>query len=368
MLVDIQTRQVQFTCQVGVPFENRQGGEVLAHCLPLVTHAVQPGSVSCYHWYFNKQPGVKTSEWSRELLDNLINRVQEFRNERHVAFLLLQHPVSGPEFSWVDSKLLSLFKHHVKLALLLFAKTQEGLVSAKLESDLLNRLNFGLAVADSKGRIIRYNDAAWRCLNDWDGLYLSEGAITTDPGIESPFWQDIQQALEKDQAGIKIVTRPSGKQPYQICYLPVTDSIKSVAGKPFAVLFLFDASHGSAGLSGFIELAYNMSKVESRLACAISRGMSPEDYATTYDLGISTVRTHLKSIFRKTSTKGQAHLTKLLSGIEMVEVAADCKIKPRVKPKRRRNRSAVDISGVIDSLEAATAEHAGTEEQATTQE
>jgi DNA-binding CsgD family transcriptional regulator len=67
---------------------------------------------------------------------------------------------------------------------------------------------------------------------------------------------------------------------------------------------------------------FGLSSAEARLARALCHGDSLEDYARDEGLRLPTVRTQLSATFKKTGTKRQAALVRLIAGIPVVRDAA----------------------------------------------
>ena len=69
---------------------------------------------------------------------------------------------------------------------------------------------------------------------------------------------------------------------------------------------------------GFIfarESKRRVTPAEARVACALVRGLSPQEAADACGVALGTVRTQLKAVFAKTRTRRQAELVRLLIGL-----------------------------------------------------
>ena len=61
-----------------------------------------------------------------------------------------------------------------------------------------------------------------------------------------------------------------------------------------------------------IAAAFQLTAAEARIAAAVSAGRTPQQCAALLNIKVSTVRTQLVSVFRKTGTSSQAHLARLI--------------------------------------------------------
>lgn len=85
-----------------------------------------------------------------------------------------------------------------------------------------------------------------------------------------------------------------------------------------AMVVLHDSSAKTHHIREYLQQGYGLKAAEIRLAEALAKGITPEDYATSAELQISTVRTQLRSIFLKTGTKRQSDLVRLMSDVPRV--------------------------------------------------
>lgn len=76
--------------------------------------------------------------------------------------------------------------------------------------------------------------------------------------------------------------------------------------------FAADANVASQGL---LRGLFDLSAAEAGIATSLASGLSPGQIAEQRGVGITTVRTHLAQIFRKTGTSQQAQLVALLKGM-----------------------------------------------------
>lgn len=61
-----------------------------------------------------------------------------------------------------------------------------------------------------------------------------------------------------------------------------------------------------------ISAAFRLTPAEGRIAAAVGLGQTPQEYATSRQLKVSTIRSQLTSVYRKTGAGSQAHLARLI--------------------------------------------------------
>jgi DNA-binding CsgD family transcriptional regulator len=68
----------------------------------------------------------------------------------------------------------------------------------------------------------------------------------------------------------------------------------------------------SSPRAGVLQEVFGLTPTEAKLAAALCRGACLSDVAIELAIGLSTVRSHLKSVMLKTNTRRQAELVALL--------------------------------------------------------
>ena len=108
---------------------------------------------------------------------------------------------------------------------------------------------------------------------------------------------------------MKCLARPSADGPGAIAGLrPLTFD----DAEPAIALFIMQAGQTSHhGIDGLAE-AFGLSKAEARILKALAETQDPAEAAVRLNLALSTVKSHLRKIFQKTSTSRQADLLRLV--------------------------------------------------------
>ena len=342
LMMDASTSLVHFYAQVGIPVRFHESGEIFIHCIPVppAQHCSNGNALpGTYNWFFLKPSGCHAEEWIRVLLTDLSSQVKAIRGESSQAWLVLQNPsLSGRDFAWIDSGLINFLHFHVRLAVLLFGKNHDSQAINPMEPEILNRLKMGITCVNGQGLIAYYNNAFAELLHEGDGLYILNDRLSTHPDTQCFLLADIgEAAMKKNLAGIRIIERPSGRLSYQLCYMPLPDSVRDMTGQPVYLIFLFDPETTSNSLARFMELAYGLSKTESRLAAHVCGGLSVEEYAAQENVSVATARTQLRSIYKRTKTKGQARLAILVRGLELLNFPENLEKSKKKKFRGQRD-------------------------------
>ena len=110
-----------------------------------------------------------------------------------------------------------------------------------------------------------------------------------------------------------IVMRRDGRLPVVMRVLPVDGAARSPFLGARAILIFSGLDDDEAEQSAMLRQAFLLTPSEARLALCLADGKSLEEAAPEMAVAQETVRSHLKSVFRKTATHRQGELIALVS-------------------------------------------------------
>ncbi len=139
-------------------------------------------------------------------------------------------------------------------------------------------------------------------------------------GVGDRSAEPLQGAIAKAALGQSTVlpftiASPEGLRAGILRMAPVADNPAFVTCFPQAIAICsinarFRAVEGIVAES--LARRYNLTPTEMKVLNALCDGMNPAQIATSFQIGLTTVRTHLKSLFRKTGSRRQADLVRLV--------------------------------------------------------
>jgi PAS domain-containing protein len=185
----------------------------------------------------------------------------------------------------------------------------------------LDRLAAAVIVADSDGSVIQTNRAAERILQRGDGLVIRNGNLGVLHVVDSARLEAFIAAAAAEQKtaaaiGRMRVQRHDGHPPYILTVAPLGADL-SVYGRPLALIVLADPDQQSPSERDLAEF-FGLSPAESRLAVALLAGRKLGEVAGDFGVQITTLRTQLSSILRKTGVTRQVDLIRLLSSVPVI--------------------------------------------------
>ncbi len=194
-----------------------------------------------------------------------------------------------------------------------------GTLGAKQQvtTNLLDRHANAIVVLDGKNQVLYANRKAETLCAQQDGLALSKHGLSLPrAGDALKLHGLLEQAGGRDGpslGGAMQVERPSGKRPFglMVAPAPAHDSPLSL-WQPATCIVINDPEESPQPQAERLRAAYGLTPAESRLASLLATGESLRATAEQLHISYGTARTRLASIFRKTNTRRQGELVRLL--------------------------------------------------------
>ena len=173
---------------------------------------------------------------------------------------------------------------------------------------------------DDQARVIYLNSAAQELVGAEDGIALADGMLSLSDASAD---RDLSQALERViggqwtthlRAGAEVLApRPSGARPLLLVATPVAASnpIATVSAPVRCVLFAFGEREDTA-LLGRVQRLYGLTAAEAEIAVGLATGKSLAELAAERGTRVTTVRTQLGKILKKTDARRQSNLVSMI--------------------------------------------------------
>ena len=187
-------------------------------------------------------------------------------------------------------------------------------------SNVTNALGFikRAAIAlDRFGSVLDVNPLAKTILAGADIRMVDQRLVMRDRRAQSifnDFLDRMRIATDLDALAVApIVIRREGRLPIVIRILPVDGAARSPFLGARAILILSGVDESEAEQLAMLRQAFRLTPSEARIAVCLAAGKSLEEAAQEMAIAQETVRSHLKSIFRKTGTHRQGELVALVA-------------------------------------------------------
>ncbi len=266
-------------------------------------------------------------EWQKSVMYNKASKPWGLHGE--CVCVLERGDVTGlvsgflrhPDQNDIDPEVFSmvaLMGQHLHRAIMLQSrldKLEEALIQS---SNVLDLIQFGLALYGSDRSLLFVNAAARRMLEGGDGLRLAKNEIIIGDREANDQFEALLDAIYRPNltlaqraGGLVVAPRLSCFRPYSLMVVPM-ESKRAGMETVSAAVFLFDPMSPRATALELFVSSYNLTRSEAELAHCLALGESLEVVALKRGVSRNTVKSQLHSIFAKTDTSRQSELVSLL--------------------------------------------------------
>jgi DNA-binding CsgD family transcriptional regulator len=186
--------------------------------------------------------------------------------------------------------------------------------------DVLDGNSRAIIILDRQARVLFANRAALNLVSAQDGIILSPEGLSLQRRIDDRKLQQlIGEALAISEnasgisSGVMHAYRPSGKRPFSVFVSPLSQSsILMTVARPAVCVLIADPERQDVLPENVLRKLFGLTPAETRLAVRLARGDALLAVAAELEITYATARTQLGVIFRKTGTRRQGELIKLL--------------------------------------------------------
>ncbi|MBP9086378.1 MAG: hypothetical protein KBG15_09700 [Kofleriaceae bacterium] len=243
-----------------------------------------------------------------------------FRNDHNYVTFGLMRPQkakgNGEREAARVRPLVSHLTSAMRVRLALQAR-QAAPISARVP---MNGLPFAALLVDKSGRVVELNDRADALLREGQLLALRHGGLAVAAALEHRrFLAALAQAtlaLDPQSATVAIAVRQRS------AWLIITPAGRSTQ-HPCAFVHVLEEQPCAVPSAQALRSMFGLTPAETLVAIAIAQGQTPTEIAAQHTLALSTVRSQLSAVLRKTRTSRQADLVRLFTRLTMAGVASD---------------------------------------------
>jgi DNA-binding CsgD family transcriptional regulator/PAS domain-containing protein len=221
-------------------------------------------------------------------------------------------PLRSGHFPESTLEMMRLLLPHFERA----AKLHTKLGSLQAGFDSLDMLTSSVILVRPSGEVWQMNRSARELIGKHDGLGIVLGRLSAwNQEEKSKLQAAIQRACGAAMGnslaldGRLVIHRQSGKRPLVLFVAPLRSSRLFHSGSAVgAVVFVNDPEREAPLSPSVLQLAYGLTRAQSRLAIAIARGHDLNEYCEQAGVRRTTARAHLRLIFDKLGVRRQAEL------------------------------------------------------------
>ena len=177
----------------------------------------------------------------------------------------------------------------------------------------MDQLSFGVIIIDKEHQVIHDNRLAAHLL-DTSGVLVKRHGKLRSLTKDQEFIRMLNNSLSwSDSPGLYGINLYSSTKGVEVQVWATALTGTGTDSEQCAILVINDPSANTIASSNLLKTLYGFTPKESELALALGNGLTLNEYCARAFITVNTARTHLKSIYRKTSTNRQVDLIRLLS-------------------------------------------------------
>lgn len=225
-----------------------------------------------------------------------------------------------PAFTETDYCALRELLPHLERVVVVNSRVTQAQQLAELTAGAFDRVAMGVVLLDALGRPLLTNREARRIVAEADGFAILEDGPAATRHDETRTLRATIRSVGGDDHGpgssrgrALRLSRPSGRADYQVVVVPLPRRCQPEDGVGVvAVLFVSDPERSDQIVDYMLGNLFGLTEAEVRLVTRLLAGSTLTDAAETLGLSRNTVHSQLASVFRKTGTRRQSELVKLV--------------------------------------------------------
>lgn len=292
-----------------------------------LTLKVGPGAVIACHHHFDDR-FVSKDEFYQDFLLSfglryMLGGCLSHRERADANLALLRDPKHGPFEAEHESLLVRLMPHFNR-SLRLMDHTQKLVMSGDVATVGQDAASLAVIAVNRTGQLLYCNHIGEALLRAAKVLRINNGVLACANGVQQKGLAEILAAILKTGRPANLLLNASIRpdERYSVTLIPLPKhGAFSLTGEPDGVLcMVLPLDHRRLATASQLMQLFGLSAAEARLARALSAGETLEIYALENDLKLPTIKSQLRSVFKKTGTNRQAALVRLIVGIPAVRV------------------------------------------------
>jgi DNA-binding CsgD family transcriptional regulator len=241
----------------------------------------------------------------------------QIETDVHQSISLMRPRLLG-EFEQADLDNCRFFLSHLQRSAGLSRRLSVSAQMLKNANQMLEENVVGVLLINCAGKVIFANRTARALANAADSFKLQNDQIVAlNPDNDSQIRRLVAGATGRiDKADyarggvIRLASKSTSK--YYVAVIGSLPQTSMYADAPAAFILVSDPTSAPIPSSSLLQNIYGFTAAEVRLAGHLAAGKTPEQAALLMHTKITTVRSQLAHLFRKTGTSRQSDLTRML--------------------------------------------------------
>ena len=239
--------------------------------------------------------------------------------QQHFAYFSLQRSRGQGHAQDSDVALFDLIRPHLVQAIALADSLNTLAAHRRFSDAMLDALPQAVFGLDAAGVLLFVNASGERMLARGDCLRSTVGRLITPVAAQQPRLDAlIADVLDGGSGGTLSVQRTGGGPPCAVRVSPIHGDDIERHGHPAALVIATDPVGAVTVDEAALQALHGLTPAEARAAVTLLDGHSIHSAAQRLGIAAETMRSHLKSIFRKMGVSRQQDLVRRLIELEQV--------------------------------------------------
>jgi DNA-binding CsgD family transcriptional regulator len=213
---------------------------------------------------------------------------------------------------------------HLRRALLIGKVIDLNKAKTATFAETIDGLSSGVFLVDARGNLAHANACGEAMLEEGDPLKLDAGVLVAgDDVVQASLSKAFAASIEGDAglgaAGMVLPLMSQSGCRFIAHVLPLTSGARLAAGANYsavAALFVREANVDVPAAINAAAQLYGLTPAEEKVLRGVIEVGGVTEVAAMLGAAKSTVKTHLEHVFKKTGTRRQAELVKLIAGFD----------------------------------------------------
>jgi DNA-binding CsgD family transcriptional regulator len=232
--------------------------------------------------------------------------------------LSLMRPKAADPLETDATGLMALLIPHLQRTFRIHREMEQLRVQDHAARACLNTIETAIVAVDGRCRVVFFNAPAECLFQLGNAIRMKDGRIFA---VDSKSSAALEQMIRGAAAtGAGRGTHPGGtmlvhsdhSEPINITVVPFSSSYMFTAERPCALILLSDPSAKLSTRRTALSTSYGLTPAEVRLCDLLLNGLELAELCEKMHITVNTGRFMLKRVFRKTGTRRQSHLLRLL--------------------------------------------------------
>jgi DNA-binding CsgD family transcriptional regulator len=293
----------------------------------LRTRSWRPGAIELDHQIVPK-PEILASDYYNGFMKprdmHALMRLTLAHRNKFLTIVSLVRPRSAGEYDTESVEQCRVLMPHLQRASNIRFQAENAAAMLNGLSDVADRSVVGMLLLERDGQVKFANKAA-RAMAVAGAFLLRDGQIDIPDRDEQAALQRLVAGatgaisdFDRPRGGVIRLSRGAGRTSFTVTVAPVNREASWAGNEPMALVLIAAPDLTALPSREVLNQLFGFSASETRVAERLTMGDSPEQAAAFLEVKISTVRWHLASMYRKTGTKRQAELVRLLLSLAMI--------------------------------------------------